>query len=174
MNVEQSYHSRTNHSAVICNAFYSKLDSLYLLALLLMADSDAAEACLLSALDECLDARLIPASAGNSLDRLSVMKQAATRLAQSRWLDVSPSGARVALENSVLLAIARLPARERFAFVVTILERRSVKECAALAQCSARDVTLARVEAMQQLAANLFLSPTDHPSTLASSAMAAA
>jgi DNA-directed RNA polymerase specialized sigma24 family protein len=48
--------------------------------------------------------------------------------------------------------ITQLPAFERFVFVMAVLERYSIQECALLLDCSTREVASARIRALQLIA----------------------
>jgi DNA-directed RNA polymerase specialized sigma24 family protein len=151
-------------SVDFCRLFSTDIDSLYSLALLLTGRHESAEDCLLGALESCLTGRPVPEGSVRSWIRWGVMRQAATVV--SSMQDVAPGLPPHALdststENTVMLAIAELPAFERFAFVVTVLEKCSIKECARLLRCKLQDVIQSRVTAMQTLSAGLQLFPSD-------------
>lgn len=149
------------NSADFCQVFSLEIDSLYTLALLLIGNHEAAENCLLVGLESCLSGRPVPESSARSWSRWSVIRQAATVTLSRRDLaTVQPSHPLDTTDTPMMLAIAGLPSFERFAFVVTVLERYSVRECATLLHCKTRDVIQARVRAMQGISANLQAFPT--------------
>ncbi len=143
-----------NSATDFCQLFAAELDSLYSLARMLTGAHDTAEVCLLAALERCLNGRPVGESLARSWSRWNVIAEAATAMAAEDWeATVRPRSADLAGGNHLLLTVAQLPAFERFAFVVTVLETYSVRECAALLQCTAHDVIEARVRAMQQIGA---------------------
>jgi hypothetical protein len=50
-----------------------------------------------------------------------------------------------------IIAVAELPAFERFVFVISVLERYSDQECSLLLNCTRGDVIAARTRALQQI-----------------------
>lgn len=56
------------------------------------------------------------------------------------------------LENGEIDAVIQLPALERFAFVMSVLERYSIRDCSLLLGCSMKELAGARARALQRLA----------------------
>ncbi len=149
-----------NISADFCRAFSKDIDALYSLALVLTGDPQAAETCLLAALDNCLRERPGAERSARSRSRWNMIRQAANVvLCRPDRAHTKPLKRLDTTQSPVMLAIAGLPLIERFAFVVTVLERYSVSECATLLHRQSREIARARVEAMQAIAAELQANP---------------
>ena len=149
-----------NMSADFCQAFSKDIDGLYSLALLLTGDPQAAETCLLAALENCLRERPGGERSARSWGRWNMIRQAANVvLSRPDRAHTKPLKRLDPIQNPVVLAIAGLPLIERFAFVVTVLERYSVSECATLLHRQSGEIARARVEAMQAIATELHASP---------------
>jgi hypothetical protein len=54
-------------------------------------------------------------------------------------------------EPAEIAAVIALPAFERFAFVMSVLERYSEKECSLLLDCTRADVVAARISALERM-----------------------
>ncbi len=166
---------RIGDSVDFCQGFSMDIDALYSLALLLTGDLAAAETCLLAGLESCLSGRPLPEHSARSWSRWSVICEAAK--AVSSRPDFAPAQVSNPLDashNPMILAISRLPVLDRFAFVVTVLERYSVTECATLLHCQSRDVIRARVRAMQAISAGLQALPSTSDAEVEAAAMVAA
>ena len=111
-----------------------ELHSLYLLSLLLTADNDKADRCLVSAIGECGEG-------------IGVFMEWADSLSFT-----SRDGSAASPVNHPFATIVALGAFERFVFVMSILEGQSEQDCAILLRCSRRDVMIARVLALTRLA----------------------
>lgn len=165
------------NSVDFCQLFSTDIDSLYFLALLLTGEHEAAESCLLAGLESCLSGGPVPENSVRSWIRWSVIRHAATVISSMPDLGtVQPSNQLDSplTENPTMLVIAGLPAFERFAFVVTVLERYSVRECATLMRCTSRDVMQARVQAMQAISADLQAFPSAMETPVESTVIVAA
>jgi len=139
--------------------FIEELQSLYLLSLLLTADNDKAEECLISAKCQCGSG----AGAGvfiewtHSWARRAILKHAIQMIKPvPEHSDSSPfarhKGPVTSAENNPLATILALEAFERFVYVMSILEGRSEQDCAILLRCARRDVLIARVLALTRVA----------------------
>ncbi len=124
--------------------------SLYLLSLLLTADHDKAEQCVISAIGEYVE-RIGPfVGWENFLTRRAVIRQA-IRMIQPvpEHIDhasfICSEGPATPEDDNPFGAILLLGPFERFVFVMSILEKQSAEECATLLGCSRRDVMMARV-----------------------------
>jgi len=138
------------------------MNSIYLLSLLLTADSQKAEQCFVSGFED-------------SVSNNSVFKEWAhfwarriTIIRAIELLRPRPSDKNELNETNVLslnrivpavqaysnfAGILGLNAFERFSFVMSILEKYSVHECSLLLGCLRRDVIEGRIAAIQHLAA---------------------
>lgn len=156
--------SRENRSAAyatkedFCRIFSEEMNSLYLLSLLLTADHKNAEQCLVAGIEECLAGRPIFKQWAHSWSRRIII-QAAIRVISPREHPTRESAAvavtGVVAEHSesdvFLLAITQLPSFERFAFVMSTLERYSNKDCCVLLGCSRRELIDVRTHALELL-----------------------
>src|ERR1700723_2180678 len=140
-----------------CRTFTEELHSLYLLSLLLTADHDKAEECLVSTMGECGDGSGVFMEWASSWARRAILKYAIQMI---RPLPEHPdslplirrNGSGPLIENNPFSTIVALGAFERFVYVMSILEGQSEQDCAILLRCSRRDVIIARVLALTRLA----------------------
>lgn len=150
-------------TADFCRIFAEDMKSLYFLSLVLTADPQKAESCLVSGLEDCATGNQVFGEWARSWARRVVIKNAVrmitpdpertrrfpyTRAAK----EVRPwtiGGTRPApVEISAVLGLADF---ERFAFVMSVLERYSDQDCALLLGCTRESLVTARVNALQQL-----------------------
>jgi hypothetical protein len=144
-------------AADLFKTFTEEMHSLYLLSLLLTADTDKAEQCFVSAIGECQEESCVFMEWTRSWARRAILKYAIRMItpvpehADSLSLvGFKPPAA--SAENSPLAAILALDPFERFVFVISVLEGRSEQECAILLRSSRRDVMIARMLALKRLA----------------------
>ncbi len=142
-----------------CRIFNEEMNSLYLLSLLLTADQKEAEQCFVAGIEECSAGRPVFRQWAHSWTRRIII-QAAIRLISPIEHRTRESGMAVTaiaaerLERDVLLlGITQLPSFERFAFVMSTLERYSDKDCCVLLECSRRELITARDNALGLLQA---------------------
>ena len=139
-----------------CRTFTEELHSLYLLSLLLTADNDKAEECLVSTMGECGDGIGVFMEWASTWARRAILKYAIQMImpvpehADSLSLiglkpPVTSAG------NNPFAAILALDPFERFVFVISVLEGRSEQDCAILLRSSRRDIMIARVLALKRL-----------------------
>jgi hypothetical protein len=141
----------------LCRTLTEELHSLYLLALLLTADNDKAEKCLVSTIGECGEGAGVFTEWACSWARRAVVKHAIRMIKPAPEHPdslpfISLNGRPTSPRNNTLATIVALGAFERFVFVMSILEGQSEQDCAILLRCSRRDVTIARVLALTRLA----------------------
>lgn len=139
-----------------CAIFDEDMSSLYSLALLLTGSHETAQECFLSALEDCRTGRAVFAEWARSWSRRAVIKSAIRLLAPALAASAKASEAGRELSMGDLDAAARavleLGSFERFVFVITVLEGYAIRECAALLGCSPREVQVAQVRALQEIA----------------------
>jgi hypothetical protein len=135
--------------------FNEEMHSLYLLAFLLTADHDKAEACLVSAMGECEEGVGVFTDWARSWTRTAVLRRAIQMIMPApehadsvSLISLKTSG--TPAENNPFSAILLLDDFERFVFVMSILEGQSDEQCAVLLRCSRRDVMIARVLALKR------------------------
>ena len=140
-----------------CRTLTQELHSLYLLSLLLTADNDKAEQCVVRAIGECGEDCGVFREWASSWARRAVVKHAIRMIKPApEHPDSLPliilNRPATSPGNDTFATIVALGAFERFVFVMSILEERSEQDCAILLRCSRRDVTIARELALTRLA----------------------
>lgn len=149
-------------SSDFCRIFKEDMNNLFLLSLLLTADRDQAEQCLVAGLDDCAGANRVFKEWARSWARRAIIQNAVRLIAPSTQDDVDAAPARQgsfsdALSQSSpmlraeLSAVLSLPAYARFAFVLSALEGYHEKECALLLGWSRQSLIEARTRALQQI-----------------------
>ena len=135
-----------------CAVFENEMDSLYSLALLLTGERAVAEACFLSALDDCRAATNVLAGWALSWSRRAIVKDAIRRLNPAPSRDAhSVAPGQVPDATGIFAHVLDLGSFERFVFAMAALERYSVHECAALLNCNPHEVKQARLQALQSM-----------------------
>lgn len=144
--------------ADFCVIFDQDMDSLYSLALLLTANHKTAEECFVAALEDCRTGSAVFPEWARSWSRRAVIKNAVRLLAPAgpNSAEASDVGVETILNQMDAAAhqILKLGKSSRFAFVITVLEGYSTRECAALLGWSPREVEQAKVRALQQIASD--------------------
>jgi hypothetical protein len=140
-----------------CKSFAADLQRMYLLAFLLTGTHIAAEQCFVSTLEEAVAANCVfKGWEGRWSKRCLIIN--AIRLVFPNPIGVG--GKRevrrvvdVELEKpcSINAVAGLVPALQRLAFVMSVLERYSIHECALLFGCTPREVVEARTQALWQL-----------------------
>jgi DNA-directed RNA polymerase specialized sigma24 family protein len=145
-----------------CRIFRDDMQSLYLLALVLTADQEKAEQCFLTGLDDCASGNQVFKEWAHSWARRAVIKNAihsiSAELAENAAMIPGvidgaeahsvPAGLDLPAEISALM---ELPARERFAFVMSFCESYSDHECALLLGWPRARLVASRLAALRQL-----------------------
>jgi DNA-directed RNA polymerase specialized sigma24 family protein len=150
---------KANHAvwADFCDAFTKDMKPLYLLAFLLTANHEDAKQCFRMALEAASEATAFRDWVRPWI-RQTLIKVAIHRVlrrpvdnAQSRdpW--------RYSGGETSFNAVAQLGLLERFAFVIVVLERYSIKECSLLLDCSEQTIVTARLRALEDLSSNRVL-----------------
>lgn len=136
--------------------FETNMNSLYLLSFLLTGDRAIAEQCFVGGLHIAQEGNHIFKEWAESWARRAVIQNAIRMIRPRKAADGTQSepdhntGERPT-ENSEITEIVGLPAFERFAFVMSVLERYSDQECSLLLGCTRGDVAAARTRALEQL-----------------------
>jgi len=133
-----------------CGAFKRDMTSLFMLSLMLTADEDLAETCLVSSLDDCMTMKF----SVNEWARCVLVKNAVELVRPILNVGV-PTMTCSANIKPTLRAVMRLKSFERFVFVLTILEGYSDRECSLLLRSSSRHVMATKVQALENFIANL-------------------
>jgi DNA-directed RNA polymerase specialized sigma24 family protein len=157
-------------SADFCRIFESDVNRLYLLAFLLTTDHAFAEKCFVSGLEDSKNGSLVFKDWAQSWARRSIIANAIRmihprpQLATVDHESASEPGpgahagtghAAVATQletfSEEVMAIIALPAFQRFAFVMSVLEGYSNREASLLLDCSVVELVAARTHALQQI-----------------------
>lgn len=147
------------------NLFAREMNSFFHLSLLLTADAEKAESCLIHSMRECLSSATVSRQWARIWARRMVVRNAihvvlgnkeggADDICDETGLDfhLQPSEYRLdGLQESP--AILSLPDFDRLVFVICALERYSVLDCALLLGRSPKDVQAAHVRATDQVLA---------------------
>jgi len=150
---QRSYQSPAAYAteADVYQFFEKDMDRLYTLSLLLTADYYLAERCFVGGLDDASDGNCVFRDWLQSWATRTVI-QNAIRLMQPRPGDgLTTHGEALTNLPAELAAVSELPAFDRFAFVLSVLERYSDRECAVLLKCTGADVFAARSRALRCL-----------------------
>jgi hypothetical protein len=149
--------------ADFCRIFAEDMKNLYLLALVLTADSEKAEQCFVAGLDDCTAGNQVFKEWARSWARRVVIKRAIRMVAPrpERVPQVYPATAKAPQVSNgnraqpvpeEVSAVFELPAFERFAFVMSILEGYSDLDCALLLGCTRETLIQARLRAFERIA----------------------
>jgi len=157
-------------SADFCRVFEKDMNRLYLLAFLLTTDHTLAEKCFVQGLEDSKNGNLVFKEWAESWARRSVITNAIRMIHPRPGLGtaagsehahelgalptVSIEEAAAAIEQTFckeIAAIIGLPAFQRFAFVLSVLEGFSNREASLLLDCSVHELVSARTHALQQI-----------------------
>jgi len=145
-------------SSDFCQIFEEGINSLYLLSFLLTADHSIAEKCFVCGLEDSAKGNTVFKEWAQSWARRTIIRNA-IRMIEPRPTDghlASPASDcvvdRVRTEPAEIAGIVEIPAFERFAFVMSVLERYSDQECSLLLSCTRGDVIAARTRALREIA----------------------
>lgn len=159
--------------ADFCRIFAQDMKSLYFLSHVLTADAEKAEQCFVSGLDDCATDNTVFKEWARSWARRTVIKNAIRKIAPkpehaNRALDSrAAKGAGVRNGGQAqpvpveIAAVFELPSFERFAFVMSVLERYSDADCALLLGCTRQSVIQARLQALERIAGERNVSRVD-------------
>ena len=140
-------------SADFCRIFENDMNRLYLLSYLLTGDQSTAEECFVRGLDSATRSNRVFREWAGSWARRTII-QNAIHMVHPRPLDGTtpdPRSQDPADEPVQVSAVVRLPAFERFVFVMTVLERYSHQECSLLLGCGREDIITARTRALRHI-----------------------
>ena len=156
------------------SAFESKKTTLYRLALSLTTKPKEAERCLILALRECISSSSVSKDWAYKWSRRVVIRTAIRLVMDSNALSSAEASAEAGTALTALStedlpdptvtfqAILALPDFDRFVFVICILERYSVHECALLLDKSPKDVNDAKKRTANELAWLDQFTPHEH------------
>jgi hypothetical protein len=143
-------------AASFIEIYNEEMHSLFLLSILLTADLEKAEQCFVGALEECLYGFDVFMEWARLWARRAIIKRAIKLInpvpQQPGCQSLTGIQWHSTLVNSNLIgAILMLSAFERVVFVVSLLERQSDEDCAAMLNSTRLDIQLARVRALKSL-----------------------
>jgi hypothetical protein len=136
--------------------YNEEMHSLYLLSILLTGDIEKAEQCFVGALEDCLYGIDVFMEWARLWARRAIIKRAIKLInpvpqQQKRQSMPNLQWNSTPVKGNLIGAIFTLGAFERFAFVLSLLERQSDDDCSAMLGCRRRDIQLARVQALRSL-----------------------
>ena len=139
-----------------CRIFERDMNSLYMLSFLLTADRVTAEQCFVDGLHTAHERNHVFKGWAESWARRAIIQNAIWMIRPRKATDNARSTpdqkADHARTDRVEIArIVDLPAFERFAFVMSVLERYSDQECSLLLGCTRGDVAEARTRALERM-----------------------
>jgi len=133
--------------------FSEKMNDLYLLALLLTADTRKAEQCFVAGIGNSIKGNRVFREWAYSWARRTVIQQAIRMIKPERAGHTIPDPETLRLEiDPRLKEILKLDPLERFAFVMSVLEGYSYQDCSLLLGCSRQAVANAAARALEHLA----------------------
>jgi hypothetical protein len=143
-------------AADFAEIFAEDMHSLFELSLLLTADMEKAEEGFVCGLEECVDGMDCFLGWARSWARRSIIKHAIRLIGPTRQscdaLGFINRKWPVALQtNNMIRRLLLLNAFERFAFVLSILEKQSDQDCSLLLGCRRQDFEAARTSAISNL-----------------------
>jgi DNA-directed RNA polymerase specialized sigma24 family protein len=139
--------------ADFCGVFETHVDSLYTLSLLLTADHDKADECVIAGLEDCLQGNPVFREWVQSWARRMVIKNAIRMISPARLQPETATGnlGQFSDADTAVAAITSLQPFERFVYVLSVLEKYPDRECATLLDCTPGQVIEARTQALRQV-----------------------
>ncbi|MCU1298689.1 MAG: hypothetical protein JWO91_2967 [Acidobacteriaceae bacterium] len=142
-----------------CRVFDEEMRSLHLLAFLLTANHETAETCFVRGLEDSVKGNPVFKEWARSWARRTIIRNAIRAVnphpeegnGNSKFASDHITQ-HLGIEQAEIAAILALGPFDRFAFVMSVLERCSDHECSVLLGCSRRDLITARTHALQQIA----------------------
>ncbi len=139
-----------------CRIFKSDMNGLYLLSFLLAGDRTIAEQCFVGGLHTAQQGSQVFKEWAESWARRVIIQNAIRLIRPWKTAGVphataNPSCDDALAEQAEIAGIVDLPVFERFAFVMSVLERYSDQECSLLLGCTRGDVAGARTRALERL-----------------------
>ncbi len=139
-------------STDFCRIFEKNMNRLYLLSLLLTGSHAVAEKCFVQGLADSKESNPVFKEWAESWARRTIV-QNAIQIIRPKPTDLADPD--VALGDTGLpaeiAAILELPAFDRFAYVLSVLEGYALQECALLLDCTRGEVVAARMRALQEV-----------------------
>ncbi|MGB8063518.1 MAG: sigma factor-like helix-turn-helix DNA-binding protein [Candidatus Sulfotelmatobacter sp.] len=129
------------------------MNSLYLLSFLLTGDRVIAEQCFVGGLHIAQEGNQVFKEWAESWARRAILLNAIRMIRPRKAAGgrSSPTVSNALTPHAEIAGITDLPAFERFAFVMAVLEGYSDQECSLLLGCTRNDVAAARTRALERL-----------------------
>ena len=139
-----------------CRIFEKDMNRLYLLSFLLTGDRSTAEQCFVGGLHIAQEGNQVFKEWAESWARRAIIQNAIQMIGPRKAADGTHSmlvarTSNAPTQRAEIAGIVDLPAFERFAFVMSVLERYSDQECALLLGCAPGDAAAARTRALERL-----------------------
>jgi DNA-directed RNA polymerase specialized sigma24 family protein len=139
-----------------CRVFYEETDSLYRLSFLLTADSEKAQQCFVSGLENSVNGNPVFKDWARSWARRAIIQNAVRMInpwptEENAPSDSNADGRTLAKGQPEIAAVLDLAPFERIVFVMSVLEHYSEQECSVLLGCSRREVVAARIRGLRQI-----------------------
>ena len=148
-------HQRATN-ADFCRLFTKELKGLYLLSLLLTADSELAEECVLRSLDDCISGVAVAVDWAHSWAKRAVIKNAIRLVGPDLHSTLTNANEKERQqwdhEHPAIRAILGLSTFERIVYVTCVLERYSDGDSASLLGCVTQAIREAGVQALRHIA----------------------
>ena len=156
-------------SGDFCRIFREEMDSLFRLSFWLTADKAKAEQCFVAGLEDCVAGNSVFREWARSWARRTIVQNAIRIMAPHPEAGRRTSAALPDADFAVPgLGVLELGAFERFAFVMSVLEKYSDRDCALLLACARQDVIDGRNRAFQRLAGTSTVpAPVEQPAAAA-------
>jgi hypothetical protein len=144
-----------------CRMFQEDMRGLYALSLLLTADSELAERCIVAGLDDCIKGNPVFKDWAQAWSRRTVITNAIRAVFSPGGVNLRTSASLTTSEWNLFsegwfATAIQLDSLERFVFVMSFLEGYSDHECAVLLNKSRAEIVAARTRALQHLAEHDF------------------
>jgi DNA-directed RNA polymerase specialized sigma24 family protein len=147
-----------------CRIFEKDMNRLYLLSFLLTGDRTIAEQCFVGGLHIAQEGNHVFKEWAESWARRAIILNAIRMIRPRQTADDTQSTADSSTDNAVTEPVENawivdLPAFERFAFVMSVLEGYSAQECSLLLGCTRGDVAAARTRALERMGRSVDFHP---------------
>ena len=142
-------------AADFCRIFREEINRFYLLSFLLTGEQGMAEKCFVRGFEDVGKGNPVFREWAQSWARRTII-QKAIEMVRPKPTDDAATGRHSGAVNTLagpaeIAAIVELPAFERFAFVMSVLEGISDQDCSLLLDCSRGEVIAARTRALHRL-----------------------
>ena len=139
-----------------CRIFETDMNRLYLLSFLLTGDRSTAEKCFVGGLHIAQEGNQVFKEWAESWARRAIIQNAIQMISPRKAADgtystLVASTSNAPTQHAEIAGIVDLPAFERFAFVMSVLERYSDQECSLLLGCAPGEAAAARTRALERL-----------------------